>query len=71
MIFNQALTVSLSQLRTAWIPVLQTCAETDLPKSKLNLIVITASDISLLLIMLVGLFRFRGDGIDIGKVLPR
>jgi len=52
----------VSRLRSAWVPVQQTCAETNLPSSKLNLIAIPATDISLLLIMLVGLFRLRGEG---------
>ena len=55
--------MSLSQLRSTWIPVQQTCAETNLTGGKLNLILIPVTDISLLLIMLVGLFRQRGDGI--------
>ena len=61
-IFIYVFTVSFSQLRSTWIPVQQTCAETNLPSSKLNLIAIPVTDISLLLIMLVGLLRLRGDG---------
>ena len=73
-IFNYVFTVSFSQLRSTWIPVQQTCAETNLPSSKLNLIAIPVTDISLLLIMLVGLFRMRGDGsgiVNLARVLWR
>jgi len=62
----------VSRLRSAWVPVQQTCAETNLPSSKLNLIAIPATDISLLLIMLVGLFRLRGEGMGmagLGRLL--
>ena len=38
---------------------------TNLPSSKPSLIAIPITDISLLLIMLVGLFRLRGDGMGI------
>jgi hypothetical protein len=72
MIFDRALTVSLSQLRSTWVPEQQTCAETNLPSSKLNLIAIPSTDISLLLIMLVGLFRLRGEGMGmagLGRVI--
>ena len=65
MIFNHALTVFLSQLRSTWIPIQQTCAETNLPSGKPNLIAIPVTDISLLLMVLVGLFRMRGEGIGI------
>jgi len=74
MIFNHAFTLSLSQLRATWIPVQQICAQTNLPSSKLNLIAIPVTDISLLLIMLVGLFRLRGDGmgaVGLARVLWR
>jgi len=74
MIFDHALTVSLSQLRSTWVPAQQTCAETNLPSSKLNLIAIPVTDISLLLIMLVGLFRLRGEGMGmagLGRLLWR
>ena len=59
------LPVSLSQLRSSWSPVQQTCTVTNLPSSKPNLIAIPVTDISLLLIMLVGLFRLRSDGMGI------
>ena len=65
MTFNHALTVSLVQLRSSWAPVEQACVVTNLPSTIPNLIAIPVSDISLLLIMLVGLFRLRGDGIGI------
>ena len=72
MIFDHTLTISLSQLRSTWIPVQQTCAQTNLPSSTLNLIAIPATDISLLLIMLVGLFRLRSEGmgmVGLGRLL--
>lgn len=74
MIFNHVFTLSLAQLRATWIPVQQTCAQTNLPSSKINLIAIPVTDISLLLIVLFGLLRMRGDGtgiVGLARVLWR
>jgi len=53
------------RLRSSWSPFQQTCIVTNLPSSKPSLIAIPVTDISLLLIMLVGLFRLRRDGMGI------
>jgi len=55
----------VSQLRLNGIHFQSTCTESGLPRSELNLIIIPVTDISLLLIMLVGLFRLRSGGIGL------
>ena len=47
------------QLRAAWVPAIQTCANLNLERTIPNLIAIPVTDFALLLIMLVGLLRLR------------
>jgi len=55
----------VARLRSSWSPIQQTCTVTNPPSSKPNLIALPVTDISLLLIMLVGLLRLRGNGVGI------
>jgi len=50
------------RLRASWAPAQSTCAVLNLETSKTNIIVTLATDIILLLIMLIGLLRLRVQG---------
>jgi len=45
------------QLRASWIPLMTTCIISDLHSTKLNMITTLITDVTLLLIMLIGLLR--------------
>jgi len=55
-------TSHLSRLRSARAPDLQICLRMNFKSSLLNLVVTPFTDIALLLIMLIGLYRLRGHG---------
>jgi len=50
------------QFHAAWIPERRKCGARNIESSKLNIIVTLITDITLLLIMLVGLLRLRRYG---------
>jgi hypothetical protein len=47
------------QIRYKWVPEQETCVVLNPQSSKLNIISILVTDVSLLIIMLAGLFRLR------------
>ena len=66
--------LSHPQLRAVWVPVVRTCAGLNLEQTVPNLIAIPVTDIGLLLMMLVGLFRLRcqhGGRFGLARVLWR
>ena len=64
--------LSHPQLRAVWIRAVRTCASLNLEESIPNFIAIPVTDIALLLIMLVGLFRLHHGGrFGLARVLRR
>jgi hypothetical protein len=51
------LDLSHPQLRASWVPLMTTCIISDLHSTKLNMIATLITDVTLLLIMLIGLLR--------------
>ncbi len=51
------LDLSHPQLRASWMPLMTTCIISDLHSTKLNMITTLITDVTLLLIMLIGLLR--------------
>jgi len=51
------LDLSHPQLRASWVPLMTTCIISNLHSTKLNMIATLITDVTLLLIMLIGLLR--------------
>jgi hypothetical protein len=67
-----ALTYCNIQLRASWIPKQGLCATLNIESTKLNTIVTLITDVTLLLIMFVGLLRLRRYGagtLGLGRLL--
>jgi len=68
------LDLSRPQIRSTWVPQLSTCIVSDIQSTKLNIITTLITDVTLLLIMLVGLLRlgFHERGVfGLGRLMWR
>jgi hypothetical protein len=66
------LDLSHPQIRASWVPHLTTCIISDIHSTKLNMITFLVTDVTLLLIMLIGLIRlgFHEPGVyGLGRLM--